>query len=201
MIRAVLLASLLAATTLGSARAEAPAADPDARARGYFTDTVLVTQDGKEVRFYSDVLKDRIVVINFIFTRCPSACPLLTAKLTRIRDALGDRFGNEVQFVSISVDPAFDTPEELRRFADRNRAAHPGWTFLTGTKASVDLVVKRLGQYAEEIEDHSTTFIAGNVRKAHWAKLRPDLPPEAVVEHLKRLAEPAAAVVPAATGG
>lgn len=219
MIGAALLACALAAG--GPAGAEARSADPaarpgdpahasppaeaddaDARARRYFTDTVLVTQDEKQVRFYSDVLKDRVVVINFIFTRCEFACPLLTAKLTRIRDALGPRFGKEIQFVSISVDPKFDTPEALRSFAKRNRAENEGWTFLTGSPENIELVVKRLGQHAEEIEDHSTTFIAGNVAKAHWAKLRPDLPPEAVVEHLKRLAAPAAGpIAPAAHGG
>lgn len=199
MIRATIVAVTLALG--GAASAGESPADSDARARAYFTDTVLVTHDGKDVRFYSDVLKDRVVVINFIFTRCESACPLLTAKLNRVRAALGERFGSEVQFVTISVDPEFDTPEALRHFAERNRAATVGWTFLTGTRANVDLVVKRLGQYAEEIEDHSTTFIAGNARKAHWTKLRPDLSPDAIVAHLERLAEPAGAVKSAAAHG
>lgn len=188
--------ALLLAAAAAPAQAGDGAVDPKAQA--YFTDNVLVDQDGREVRFYSDVLKDRTVVIDFIFTRCSGACPLLTQKLRQLKDELGDRVGEDVLFVSISIDPKRDTPEDLRAFAERHRAAGPGWIWLTGEKESVDGVVKRLGQYVESIEGHSTIFIAGNVARKHWAKLRSDSPAEVLAEHVRRLADGAAAVVPAA---
>jgi cytochrome oxidase Cu insertion factor (SCO1/SenC/PrrC family) len=86
------------------------AADPDARERDYFTDVELVTQDGESVRFFTDVLKDHVVLINFIFTNCGSACPLLTRSLASVADLLGDDMGKSVRFISISVDPERDDP-------------------------------------------------------------------------------------------
>src|SRR3954466_1919498 len=117
-----------------------PAAERVQKQRTYFTDTELVTQDGARVRFFSDVLRDQVVVIHFIFTHCPDACPLLTQKLVQAKAKLGDALGHGVRFVSISVDPARDTPAELRAFARRQGAVSRGWTFLTGEPARLALV-------------------------------------------------------------
>ncbi|HLL02970.1 MAG TPA: SCO family protein [Myxococcaceae bacterium] len=161
----------------------------DEKSRAWFTDTVLVTQDGKKVHFYSDVLKNRVVVISFLFTRCPTACPLITQQLNQLKARLAERFGREVFFVSISVDSEYDTPERLKEFALKHQAAHPGWTFLTGKKSDVDQVIARLGQYVENIESHSTVLIAGNEKRRHWLKLRPDMPSATLAERLRLLAE------------
>lgn len=182
---AAITAALLAA---GPARAEAPA-DPEAKARAWFTDTVLLTQDGEEVRFYSDVLADRVVALDFVFTRCEMACPLLTAKLNRVRALLGPLFGAEVSFVSISVDPGFDTPQELSRFARKHGADHPRWTWLTGEEEDVKRVLRRLGERVDDPDQHSTELILGNTRTRHWIKVRPDAPPEATALQLRRLVE------------
>ncbi len=162
---------------------------PEEKARAWFTDTVLLTQEGKQVRFYSDVLKDRVVVISFLFTRCKGACPMIAARLNRIRSQLGEQFGREVHFISISVDPENDTPQRLEEFARKNQATHPGWTFLTGNKEDVNQVIARLGQYVKNTEDHSTLLIAGNEKKKHWTKIPPDAPPSAVAERVRLLAE------------
>lgn len=162
---------------------------PEEKARAWFTDTQLVTHEGKQVRFYSDVLKDRVVVISFLFTRCSTACPMIAARLNRIREQLGGRFGREVHFISISVDPDNDTPQRLAEFARKQQAAHPGWTFLTGKREDVNQVIARLGQYVKDIEGHSTLLIAGNEKRKHWTKIRPDEPPTAVAERVRQLAE------------
>lgn len=162
---------------------------PEEKGRAWFTDTQLVTHEGKQVRFYSDVLKDRVVVISFLFTRCNTACPMIAARLNRIREQLGERFGREVTFISISVDPENDTPQRLAEFARKQQALHPGWTFLTGKKEDVNQVIARLGQYVENIEGHSTLLIAGNEKRRHWTKIRPDVPPPAVAERVRQLVE------------
>jgi cytochrome oxidase Cu insertion factor (SCO1/SenC/PrrC family) len=187
----ILAAALLAALPAGAAqKAGKPASDAEAegKARAYFTDTVLLNQHGKKVRFYSDVLKGHVVTINFMFTKCNDACPLLTQKMRQVKDGLGDLFGKPVRFVSVSVDPANDTPEAMRKFAEKNQAVHPEWIFLTGKKADLDVVMKKLGEFSETVEGHSTAFLAGNTMTRHWTKIRPDSPPQAIVEHVRRLA-------------
>lgn len=161
--------------------------DADAKAREWFTDTVLLTQDGAPVRFYTDVIRDKVVVVDFIFTRCAGACPILTAKMNAVRRELGDLFGSKVRFVSISIDPEFDTPEELVHFAKKHGAVHPEWLFLTGEKADVKGVVSRLGQWTEEVSAHSTIFIAGNARTRHWTKIRLDAPADAFALQVRKL--------------
>lgn len=169
----------------------ARAAAPDARA--YFTDLELQTQEGRRVRFYSDVLANKVVLINVMFATCDDACPLITRVLTEVRQQIPELFGREVHFVSITSDPAGDTPAALKKFAVKNEADVAGWTFLTGRKENVEHILKKLGQFAENKEEHSTLLIAGNVAAKRWTKIRPDAPPAAIAERLKLLAAPAAA--------
>lgn len=183
----------LAAAVLALAAASPALAAPDEaareeKARAYFTDTLLVDQDGKEVRFYSDVLKGRTVCLSFQFTECREACPLIMAKLARVRRDLGEAFGKEIHFVVLSVDPDHDTPEAFRKFAKVHGAEGPGWTFLTGPRAALATVVGRLGEWVEDPSNHTTAFIAGNTRTRHWTKVRPDVPPLAVAQILRDLA-------------
>mgnify|MGYP000229841877 CR=1 FL=1 len=157
----------------------------DEAARHYFSDLPLLTQDGKAVRFYSDVLKDQVVLINFIYTHCADACPLAGRKLSQVQTLLGDAFGSGIRFVSISVDPANDTPQALRQYAERVDA-RPGWTLLTGDNS--EAIVRKLGQFTAEVEDHSMLLIAGNVKTGHWLKMRPDSSPHVIAEQLRQLA-------------
>lgn len=158
-------------------------------ARTYFTDTELLTQDGRKVRFYSDVLQGKVVLINVIYTSCKDACPLITRQLTEVRAKLGERFGKEVFFISLSSDPERDTPAALQKFAAKNDAAQAGWTFLTGSKDNVQRVLAKLGQLSQNVEEHSTLLIAGNVGAKRWSKIRPDAPVAAIAERLRLLAD------------
>ena len=100
-----------------SIRAEDSAvASEEQRAREYFTNLELVDQDGQTVRFFDDVLKDKVVVVNFIFTNCEGACPLMTHKLTLVRDKLEGYIGQPIQFVSLSLDPERDTPAAMNNY-------------------------------------------------------------------------------------
>lgn len=169
-------------------------------ARTYFTDTELLTQDGRKVRFYSDVLQDKVVLINVIYTSCKDACPLITRQLTEVRARLGERFGKDVYFISLTSDPERDTPAALKKFAAKNDAAQAGWTFLTGSRDNVQRVLARLGQLSQNVEEHSTLLIAGNVGAKRWSKIRPDAPVTAIAERLKLLADGGSGGAKAATG-
>ncbi len=197
---ALAVALALPASPARAADAAPAAAERTAKARAYFTDTVLQDQSGRDVRFYSDVLAGNVVCLSFIYTACGDACPLIMQKLNRVREAMGPQAG-EVRFVSLSVDPANDTPAALRAFAAKHRVDGPGFTFLTGPRDSMATVLKKLGEWVEEPGDHSTALVAGNLRTNHWTKIRPDAPPRAVADVLRGLAEekgPAAAA-PVAT--
>lgn len=184
----VLLSSSGFAATADSAGKKPLATGDVERARNYFTDTVLTTHEGKEVRFYSDLLDNRIVVINVIYTNCQGACPMITQMLSYVSKEIGPRFGDDIHFVSISNDPERDTPQALAEFAEKQGVNLAGWTFLTGRKIDIDQVIKKLGLYESNFEQHKSLLLIGNTRTGHWQKIPPNLPPQAIAARLKEAA-------------
>ncbi len=156
-------------------------------ARAYFTDLKLLDQDGEEVRFYSDVLKDRVVLITFFYTDCGDACPLVMEKLKEVEAIIDTRMGEDIFFVLISVDPKNDTVEAIDKYRDQY-GVDDGWIFLTGRKKNLDQITYKLGQYKPTREEHSTTLLLGNVRTKHWVKVQPSHPSPAIAEKLKTMA-------------
>lgn len=139
---------------------------------GYFTNTTLITQDGKAVKFYDDLIKGKSVVINFIYTECGDSCPLETAKLAQVQKLLNGRVGQDIFFYSISIDPKHDTPQTLKEYAKKFHAG-PGWLFLTGKQADLDLIRQKLGQATtadQKLSDHATSFIIGDEPSGQWMR-------------------------------
>lgn len=149
------------------------AQSPDAQtaAQKYFTDTELVTQDGKPVRFYSDVLKDKIVVINCFFATCQGSCLPMSRTMVKLQQLLEEKGlqRKNVSFISISVDPEHDTPERLKKYAT-SIGGRPSWLLLTGTKVNVDFIHSKLGQYVEDKANHNNIFLIGNLKTGLWKK-------------------------------
>lgn len=137
--------------------------------RNYFTDVVLKDQDGKDVRFYSDLLQGKIVIINSFFASCHGSCPVMSAAFRKIQAAVGDRLGRDVHLISITVDPETDTPEQLRRFA-KAASAQPGWHFVTGEKANVQKALQKLGLLTDTKETHTAIVLIGNEPRGVWKK-------------------------------
>lgn len=156
-------------------------------ARTYFTDTEVVDQHDRHLRFFSDLMADRVVVLNVVYARCEDACPLITAKLREVADKLGERFGREVFFISISTDPERDSPAALLSFAEKHRADLPGWHFVTGHRPDIERILGRLGQLASPPGNHSTLLIAGDVPGKRWSKIQPQAPAWAIAERLRQL--------------
>ena len=157
-------------------------ANPASAARrgvDYFTNTPLVNQDGETLRFYDDVIKGKVVSINFMFTSCGDSCPLETAKLRKVQQQLGEHAGKDVYMYSITVDPERDTPAALKAYMQKFEVG-PGWQFLTGKKEDIDLIREKLGMSTEdeqELSDHQINFVLGNERTGQWLKRTPfDLP-------------------------
>jgi len=142
-----------------------------------FPNVLLTSHEGKQVRFYDDLVKDKVVVINFVYTSCKDSCPAETARLKQIYNELGDRVGRDVFMYSISIDPDHDTPEVLHEFTRKFRIG-PGWLFLTGREADTKMLRKRLGLYIEDLTedeaiDHNISFIIGNDKTGKWIKRSP----------------------------
>jgi len=145
------------------------AKQPESPAQKWFTDVELLDQDGRKVRFYTDMLKGKTIVVNAFFTSCTSVCPPMNRNLEKVQEALGARLGKDVFLISISVDPTTDTPPRLKEYAKRFHARE-GWTFLTGKKENVDWALYKLGQYVESRDDHTTIIIVGNETTGLWKK-------------------------------
>ena len=132
-------------------------------------DAVLVTQDGAEVSLQSDVVGDRIVVMDFVYTTCTTVCPVLSAIFSQVQNKLGDRLGREVVMVSMSVDPNRDTPARLKSYATKFRAAD-GWLWLTGHQQTVIEVLEEFGAYTPNFADHPSMVLVGDGRSGQWAR-------------------------------
>ena len=135
----------------------------------HFPNLPLVTQDGKTVRFYDDLIAGKIVVISFIYTTCPDICPLMTARMARVKDRLGDRVGRDIIIYSISLDPERDTPAALKIYAEAYGAG-PGWLFLTGKPDDVARIRWKLGERSRKLSEHQATIVLGNARSGEWAR-------------------------------
>ena len=135
----------------------------------YFPNNTLLTQDGRAVRFYDDMLKGKVVLINFMFTTCTGVCSPMTANLAKVQSHLGERVGKDVFMISLTVDPTVDTPDALRAFAAKHKAG-PGWHFLTGKKEDVDWVLYKLGGYTPDKAAHSGVLLIGNEATSEWVK-------------------------------
>ncbi len=177
----ITLASLVVHAGLSSAKTTLSVQDPQSKtsapsqsgepstAQKYFTDTELINQDGRKMRFYSDLLHNKVVIINPFFATCQGSCLPMSRNMEKIQEALGDRLGKDVHIISITVDPMMDTPAALKTYSARFHAK-PGWYFLTGEQENVNTVLKKLGQYVEDKQNHLNLFIIGNERTGLWKK-------------------------------
>jgi protein SCO1 len=130
-------------------------------------DVELVDQHGRAVRFYSDLVKGRLVAINFIFTTCKGVCPPIGATFGKLSQALEDQ---GVHLISVSVDPVNDTPERLAAWAAKF-GAQSNWTLVTGTKQDVDGLLKGLGVFSSDKANHSPLILLGNDRALTWRRI------------------------------
>ncbi len=154
---------------------------PSAGAGINIPDLELLDQDGRKIHFYSDLVKGRVVVINFIFTTCTTICPPLGATFARVQKELGERAGRDVHFISISVDPTTDTPERLKAWGAKFHAG-PAWTFVTGQRPVISDLLRALGASTASPQDHSPTVLIGNDARGQWTRSYGLAPPSQLVK-------------------
>ena len=135
----------------------------------HFPNVTLTTHEGKKVKFYDDLIKDKIVVINMMYATCEGVCPRITANLQQVQKFLGDRVGRDIFFYSITLKPEQDTPKVLKEHVKMHKIK-PGWLFLTGAPADIELLRRKLGFVDPDPKvDADKSNHIGNVRYGNEA--------------------------------
>jgi len=179
-----------------------PAATEASAWRGRFPNVSLRTHDGRAVRFYDDLLRGRIVTVNFMYVECEGTCPGVTSTLVEVQKRLGERAGRDVLMVSITLQPDADTPERLRAYAERYGAG-PGMVFLTGRPGDIDVLRRALGFSDErnpgadgDRKQHLGILRIGNESRDWWAACSSLSGPDQILALLDSLDAPAVASKP-----
>lgn len=132
-------------------------------------DLLVLDQQGKKVRFYSDLVKGKTVAINFVYTSCAAVCPLVGANTAKVQDLLGDRPGGDVQLITVSTDPTIDTPEKLKAWGDKYKR-RKGWTLVTGGEKELSALVQALTGEVARKGVHLPLILIGNDAKGLWRR-------------------------------
>lgn len=140
----------------------------------------VLDQNGKQLDFYTDLIKGKSVAINFVFTTCTAICPSLTATFRRVQQEARTR-GLDVQLISVSVDPTVDTPERLQEYAKKFKA-ESGWTFVTGDKAEIDSILQAMGVAITNKNDHTPMVLIGNEVADFWTRTYGLSSPKTIVD-------------------
>lgn len=170
-ILTMLAASQVAGSGAGSASDDGSRDRTQAR---YFPNVEMTTHEGKKVRFYDDLIKDKIVIINFMYAECKGICPGITANLLKVQKLLGNRIGRDIFMYSITLKPEEDSPQDLRHYAQMHKVK-PGWLFLTGKPDEIDALRRKLGfsNTNPKLDNDKTNHIGmiryGNEPRQWWA--------------------------------
>ncbi|HSL53744.1 MAG TPA: SCO family protein [Pyrinomonadaceae bacterium] len=162
-----------------------------------FPNVTLTTHNGKKVKFYDDLIKDKIVIINFMYVRCDGKCPVTTANLVQVQKLLRDRVGKDIFIYSITLKPEEDTPKVLREYAKAYKVG-PGWQFLTGAPKDIELLRQKLGFIDRDpVRDadksnHIGMLRWGNEPHTLWAGCPASLAPAKIVKELRLVDWPTA---------
>jgi protein SCO1 len=99
-------------------------------------DVEVQDQNGRKLKFYSELVKGRKVVINFIYTSCKAVCPMSGDHFAKLQKTLGDKLGRDVFLISVTTDPEVDSPDRLKTWSKRFNPS-PGWTLVTGSRKEI----------------------------------------------------------------
>ena len=172
----------------------------------YFPNLVLTTQEGKKVKFYDDLVKDKIVVFNMFYAKCEGICSPVTRNLVRVQNLLGDRVGKDIFFYSFSLKPKEDTVPALKHYAEMHKVK-PGWLFLTGSADDMELLRRKLGfvdpdpEVDKDTSNHIGVLKYGNEPLQRWGGCPGMQAPDAIAEAISWVDWPKDSAKTNANGG
>ena len=185
--RTRVIISLLAAGALIAVLPNSPPiAPPVASSKVKLLNPELRDQNGTPVHFASDIVGDRIMALNFIYTDCNTACPVASAIFSKLQNRLGEKLTQDVRMVSLSINPGTDTPERLKAYAERFHAS-PEWVWLTGQKAQVDALLKGLGVYRADYTNHASVILVGDPSRDVWMRFNGFSSPDDIAARIDEL--------------
>lgn len=151
----------------------------------HIPDVPVVDQSGQPHNFYADLVKDRVVAVNFVFTSCTTICPVMGATFAQVQKLLGKR--SDVTLISISIDPRNDTPARLAAWG-KKVGARPGWTLVTGAPNDIDSLLKAMGVFTPDKVDHGPIVVVGDDRTGSWQRMNGFAAPAAIAGELRKFA-------------
>ncbi len=161
----------------------------------HFPNVTLTTHEGKAVRFYDDLLKDKVVTINLMYTSCAEVCPVTTAHLVKVQKLLGEQVGRDIFMYSLTIDPNHDTPAALKNYAEKFHVG-PGWLFLTGKDDHLELLRRKLGfvdpnpEVDKDRANHIGTLEYGNEPLMLWGACPGLAHPEWIAKEISWVTRP-----------
>ncbi len=168
----------------------------------YFPDVALQTHDGKNVRFYEDLIKNKFVMINFIYMNCSDGtCPVTTHNLALVQKMLKDRVGRDLFMYSITIDPENDTPQLLNRYA-KSYHAGPGWLFLRASPQDTEILRRKLGFFERDaaVDARKSSHLAmlryGNEPRQLWSATSAMISPASITRNVLSADWPSRVVSP-----
>ena len=132
-------------------------------------DVTLINQNGENVDLKELLNSDKTVVLEFIFTTCTTICPVLSAGFSNLQEELGQDSEN-VQMVSITIDPEHDTPDALKEYSERYKAGE-GWDFLTGSRKDIDSVMRAFDAFVSNKMSHLPLTFLHSPGKPEWVRI------------------------------
>jgi len=153
----------------------------------YFPNLVLTSHEGHKVKFYDDLVKDKIVVFNMFYAKCEGICSPVTRNLVRVQSMLGNRVGKDIFIYSFSLKPKEDTVAALKHYAEMHKVK-PGWLFLTGSADDMELLRRKLGfvdpdpEVDKDISNHIGVLKYGNEPLQRWGGCPGMQAPDAITE-------------------
>lgn len=156
----------------------------------YFPNIELVTSEGRKVKFYDDLLRDKIVIINLMYATCDGICPTTTANLKSVRKILQKEITSDIYIYSLSLKPEQDTPAALKAYAKMHEVQDPRWLFLTGKPDEVDLLRHKIGfadpnpEVDRDKSRHSGMLRYGNEPLAIWGTCQGSAEPEWIAQEI-----------------
>jgi protein SCO1/2 len=152
-------------------------------------DLKLRDQDGNEIRFYSDLIKDKVIVLTFFYTSCNYLCTMQGKVFSELQSLLGDRLGKSVFLISVTTDPVRDNPQKLKAWGAHYKL-RPGWTLVTGDVNEMNKLLIRFTGNKAGAEMHLPATFVGNGKDGRWTSAVGTFAPQEILSAVNSVAGP-----------
>ena len=155
----------------------------------YFPNLELTAHDGRKLKFYDDLVKDKIVIFNMFYAKCEGICSPITKNLVRLQNILGNRVGKDIFMYSFTLKPKEDTVMAMKHYAHMHKVK-PGWLFLTGAPNDMETIRRKLGfvdpdpEVDKDLSNHIGVIKYGNEPLERWGGCPGMQAPEWIAETL-----------------